>query len=436
MDTHHTVPIHRIAAVLVFSLLFPLRPIFGQAVLDPFEPTVPREESEFLTEVMTVAQTNAVAAVQMLRLERPEEAESPALDFALGNLHFQEEEWAEAEQAYRVALEKMPRFRAALMNLGRILLLQDRPQETIEVYQQLVSDGQADADILLLLGHALLMEDAVVGAETAYRQALLLRPKDSEIRIGLAKALLQQERYQEGLALIDGILANEPLNRELWSLRANAHLSNQEPEDAIRVIEQARRLNRASPEMLATLGDLWIQVDRPGDALEAYREAFAVEAPSMDRLLRAIEGFLLLDDITGADNLITKASTTLKLDPEPDKELRLLRLRAESAVRRENTEQAKLLLEQVLKANPLDGQALLTLSDLYVQEGRIEQALLTAERAARINAVEAEALLRQARIEVDRGNYARAIPLLETAQAFEPRDAVARYLQQVRRLAE
>lgn len=406
------------------------------AAPDPFEPTITREESAFVTRVLAVAETNAVAAATLMTTERPPEADSPALDFALGNLYFQEEDYAAAETAYRAALEKMPRFRAALMNLGRILLLQDRPEETIEVYQQLVSDGQADADILLLLGHALLMEDAPVGAESAYRQALLLRPRDTEIRMGLAKTLLRQERYREGLALIDELLQREPLNRELWSLRTNALLSDQKLEEAVRVIEQARRLNRASPEMLATLGDLWIQADRPEDALQAYEEAFAMDPPSLERMFRAIEGFLLIEDAVRADGMIQRAAELVTADPEPQDELRLLRLQAEVALRQDRTQAAHALLEQVLKRNPLDAQALLTLSDLQNRQGQVEHALLSAERASRISGFEADGLLRRARIEVDRGNYARAVPLLEAAQAFAPSEPVARYLQQVRRLAE
>ena len=403
---------------------------------DPFEPTLTREEGSFLAKVMTMTETDVNEAVRLLREERPEKFKSAALDFTLGNLLFQNDELTAAESAYREAVAKMPRFRAALMNLGRILLMQNRTQETITLYQRLVEDGQANADILLLLGHAILMEDAPVGAETAYRQALLLRPRDGEIRMGLAKALLSQERYREGLALIDEILERDPLNQELWSLRVNAMLTDGDLERATRATEQARRLGRATPSMLASLGDLWLNQDRPIDALDAYSEAFAGEKPSLDRLLRATEGFLMVDDAEGAQTMIARAESELEINDDPEARISLLRLKADWAVREGQTDNAIALLRQVLERNPLDGRALLTLTDLQAHEGHMEKALLTAERAARVEGYEAEALLRQARIEVGRGHYARAVPLLESAQAFDPRDAVSRYLEQVRRLSE
>jgi len=275
-----------------------------------------------------------------------------------------------------------------------------------------------------------------VGAESAYRQALLLRPRDTEIRMGLAKALLSQERFAEGLALVGEILHREPLNRELWSLRVNALLSNGDLEGAMRSIEQARRLDRASPELLATLGDLWLNADRPADALAAYREAFQVESPSLPRMLRAVEGFLMLEDVDRAARMIEQAEAGLSSDDPPERKIDLLRLRARHALLAGKTEQAMSICAEVLRMDPLDGRTLLTLAELQSDGGDIPEAVLNCERAARLDGFEADALLLQARIEVNRGQYARAIPLLESAQAFESRDYVGRYLEQVRRLAQ
>ena len=210
----------------------------------PFEPVVSQREAKILREALTREEVSD--AIDLIRAGL-NQASSPAMYFALGNLLFQQDELEDATLAYEQAVQIMPHFRDALMNLGRLYLLQDRPESTIDVYQDLVRDGEANADILLLLGHSLLMTDEPVGAEEAYRQALLLRPRETEIRIGLAKALLTQERYQEGLGLVEEILLREPLNKELWDLRVNALLSSGEIEKAILTVEQAARLDRATP---------------------------------------------------------------------------------------------------------------------------------------------------------------------------------------------
>ena len=404
---------------------------------DPFEPTVTREESARLAAAMGVAATNSAQAIRMLSEERRPEA-SAALDFVIGNLHFQDERLDEAAAAYRAAIEKLPKFRSALMNLGRVYLLQERTGATIELYRQLVTDGQADADILLLLGHALLMEAAPVSAETAYRQSLLLHPQQTDAMLGLAKALLLQERHAEGLALVGEILEREPTHRELWVLRANAYLSMGKPAEAMQAIETARRLGRAEADLLATLGDLLLNEDRAEDALRAYEEAFAGEEPSPARLLRAVEGFLLAGDTDGAAKMIGRAETARQAGPErygEKQQAALLRLQAEWARQEGRDADAVARCEEVLKLDPLDGRTLLLLAQLQQEGGRLEDAVMTCERAARVKGFEADALVRQAQIEVRRERYERAAELLESAQVFQAQPHVGRYLEQVRRLA-
>ena len=404
---------------------------------DPFEPTVTREENALIAAAMDVAATNSAQAIRMLAGDRLQNA-SPALDFAIGNLHFQNERLDEVAAAYRAAIDKLPKFRSAIMNLGRVYLLQERTSEAIDLYRKLVADGQADADILLLLGHALLMEQAPVSAETAYRQSLLLRPQHPDAMLGLAKALMRQERYAEGLALVGEILERDPTHRELWALRANAFLSMGKQTEAMQAIENARRLGRADADMLATLGDLLMNQDQPEDALRAYEAAFEGGEPAPARLLRAVEGFLMAGDADGAAMMIARAEAACRSNPGSFGESQaaiLLRLRAERARQTGQSEEAMALCEDVLKLDPLDGRTLLVLAQLQQDAGRLEDAAMTCERAARVKGFEADALVRHAQIEVRRERYGRAAELLENAQVFQNQPHVGRYLEQVRRLA-
>lgn len=403
---------------------------------NPFEPTVTKEESVLLDTAMDVATTNTTLAIEMLTADDLDKA-SPALDFAIGNLHFQSGRLDEAAAAYLSARRKLPKFRGAVMNLGRVYLMQERTEEAIELYQQIVSDGQADADILLLLGHALLMENAPVSAESAYRQSLLLRPKHSDAMLGMGKSLMRQERYAEGLAMVGEILQRDPTNQELWSLRANAYLSMGKHTEAMRTIEKARRIGCANAEMLATLGDLFLNQDLPDDALGAYEAAFAGKTLSVERLLRAVEGFLMVRDTSGAAKMMVNADAIRQSRPDSFGEAEnrtRLRLKAELAQQVGRYTEAMALCNEVLKLDPLDGRTMLVLAELQQDAGQLEEAAMTCERAARVKGYEADALIRQAQIEVQRERYGRAASLLAAAQTFEDRPHIARYLEQVRRM--
>lgn len=404
---------------------------------DPFEPSLTRREAELLQRVTAIAATNETGAVAMLRAGRTQES-GPAVDFALGNLYFQLERYTEAEAAYRQAMEKIPRYRRAIMNLGRVLLLQDKTGETIELYRTLVRDGQANADILVLLGQALLMENHPVSAENAFRQSLLLDPLSGEARLGLARCLLDQERYRECAGLLDELLAQDFRRRDLWALRAGVFLALDRLGDARVALEAARRLGIANADMLADLGDLYLNAKQAEEAAACYNAALAKAAVSVPRLLRAVEGFLMAGAVDRAGELLERLNAMQERDPErfqPEQNAHRRRLQGQVAEAQGDTETAIEIYQALVRDEPLDAQALLRLGDLKRAQGRLEAAIMDFERAARVEGFEARALVRQAQVEVERERFDRAVSLLEAAQAFDEQTHVARYLEQVRRLA-
>ncbi|MFU8779494.1 MAG: tetratricopeptide repeat protein [Kiritimatiellia bacterium] len=394
----------------------------------PFEPEVSTADRRLLQAALAVGQTNLVAAAEMLDSAPRRGA---AIAFAAGNFYFQAEAYGAAQRAYEEALEKLPRFRAAKANLGRIYLLRELPQEAMRLYRELAADGQADADIYLLLGHALQLIGRPVSAESAFRNALLLDPEKREALVGLVQTLFEQQRFQEALSLTAEILAMAPGNRDVWRLRANAFLLLEQHPQAIRAIEVARRLGLADEGLLALQGDLLINAGQPADAREAYRAAFAQRAPSAERVLRAIEGFLMLDDTDGARSLMVSVEST---DWSAADRATWLRMQAQLAWQEQDADAAIDLAREALTLNPLDGRGLLLLASIAEAGGQAEQAILYCERAARISAYEVAALIQQAQIEVGRNRYARAISLLETAQIRRAQPHVERYLEQLRRM--
>lgn len=419
----------RLAHLLV---LIPLTALAAETPMIT-SPTVTREESEQLHAALAVSATNMTEALAQLVAYRTP-ASSAALDFTIGNLYFEAGDEAAAMTAYRDALVKLPHFRAARVNLARLHLLRDEPDDAMQVLREVTADGQGDADTYLLLGHALLLTDALVSAETAYRQSLMLRPQDPDALLGLARALLPQDRADESLALAAELLRRDPLKREIWALRANAFMALDRTEDAARTLESAHRLALADPEMMATLGDLHLNAGRPEDAVRCYQLAFAGDAPSASRLLRAFEGFVMLRQAEGAAAMRDRVAAVRADWTTPQRQL-ALRLEGDLALLQDQPEAALAIYQTLLKEDPLDGRTLLRVAELQRATEQLEEAAMTCERAERIPAVQADALLLHAQIEVEREAYRRATELLEAAQALAPRPRVQRYLDQVRRLA-
>jgi Flp pilus assembly protein TadD len=93
------------------------------------------------------------------------------------------------------------------------------------------------------------------------------------------------------------------------------------------------------------------------------------------------------------------------------------------------------VLEEIVALDPLDGDALMLLGQHYNRASDPDRALFYYERAQGIEAFEADARVRQAQILVGQSKFKEAVPMLRRAQELKPRDEVAKYLDQVERLA-
>ncbi|MBT3191690.1 MAG: tetratricopeptide repeat protein [Verrucomicrobia bacterium] len=394
------------------------------------EPTVSPKEAERLAEA--AATTNLSAAVAMLQTRDLPKA-SAAMDFAIGNFQFQDGVFRAAAQSYRDAIAKLPSFRNARKNLGRVCLMMGQNEEAIRIYQDLVQEGLVDSDTLLLLGHGLARQDHVVSAENAYRQVLLLDPHSTDAQHGLIRCLLQQERHREARSLLRTALSAGPHRAELWSLLANVNIALDATREATAALETARRLGTSTPDMLGLLGDLYLNAEQPSHAVACYQDALQAGWRDGDRLLRAAESFVLVGDSAAATRLLESINTE---EADLTQRRAALKLRAEIAILESRSEEAIGMYRKLCVEDPLDGKALLRLGELLQQSGDFGGAELAIERAGRLDGLEAEAKVQLAQFAVERRQYAKAVVLLEAAQTLDAKSHVERYLKQVRRLAE
>jgi len=400
------------------------------------EPTVSREEAEILEKAVSLEEEDREEAIKLL-LEETDDDSSAALNFALGSFYFQKDNLAEAEAAYRRALEKFPSFDRARANLARILIQEDRIDEALNELKGILLSGTARPSTLTMIGYTSLIKEEPVPAEMAYRQALLIDPEDSNAYAGLVKSLLMQERYREAVPLLEDLLEEDPHRREFWFLLANARLALDEPDRAIIALECTRRLKVASDESLATLADLYLNAGYPEAALSRYHEAFAGKDPSVARMLRAAKAFILIKDPGRAEVLLKRlreATGGDGIELTPDQARELNRLEAGRSHLEGDLDGARRAYQQLLDDNPLDGEVLLALGDLSRDKKEWEEAIIFYEQASRINDTRLNAFLRHGQLEVEREHYGQAVKLLEKAQAVHPQQHVADYLEQVRRL--
>ncbi len=395
------------------------------------EPTITRDEQNFLAELIELIQEDPRLAIE--RLEAALTADSSAaLDFVLGNLYFQLDETDEAALHYETALDKFPNFMRAHKNLAMIRVREGEFSAAARGFTRTIELGGFDGNTYGLLGLSYLNIERFHSAESAYRQALLHDPENLQWRLGAAQVLLAQDRYGEANSILEELITDAPERPEYYLYQANAFLGMDQPRRAAVNYELVRRLNGATAQSLATLGDIYLSEELPGLATEVYLEAIDRDPPvQISRAVRAARNMTGRYAWDEASTLLAEIERRYEADALEDVGLELTRLRARIQLHAGDEDEAIRLLERVVEEDPLDGASLILLARHYGEQGDRERAELLFERAARAPGNEAEAYLRHAEFLVRENHLERAAELLRRSQQIRPRENVARYLERI-----
>ncbi len=412
--------------------------VAGYGVNAEIEPRVAQEEIVILEKVRPMmAASNLAGAEQLLKsLMKPDG--SATLDFTLGSIQFQQDRMDDALANFEKAVNKFPTFRRAWRNLGLIHVRASRHEEAIRSFTRMIELGGGDGYAYGLLGFAHSAREDYQPAEASYRNALLLQPENTEWRLGLARCVFKQEKFQDAATLLDALIARYPDKADFWMLQAQTYIGMKQPVRAAENLEMIDRLGKATVDTLFTLGDIYVQENLADLSANAYARAITADsAQPFARPMRSAE-MLASKGAPAAARKVTNQIRESWGEKLSDADRRkLLKLEARLSMAEGDSGAGTVaVLEEILKLDPLDGEALMLLGQHYTKANEREKAILFYERASGIDSFEVEAKTRHAQILVGMSRYSDAIPLLRRAQELKPRETVARYIEQVERISK
>ncbi len=413
---------------------FRKRAIENFNISSDLEPKLPATEKDAFTKIADLAATDVVKAY--FELKSMVTADSSAVfDFTLGSIAYQLNRPNEAAKYLESATRKFPNYLRAYKNLGLIQLQQGRTDDAIKSLTRSIELGGGDGNTFGLLGTAYVSKENFVSAEGAFRNALLLQPTTPEWKLGLARCIFRQNKYAEAVSLMNDLIERQPDKPEFWLLLASAHLGLKEPIAAATCYEMIDRLGKSTPDTLTSLADIYIQESNYPLAVETYLRALDLKpGQKIDRPLRAAEVLNGKGAPAEAGILLERLKIYAGNNIDADKKKKMLKLEAKIASAQGKTAESAAVLEQILKEDPLDGDALLLLGQHYAKSNQPEKAIFLFERAEGMEQFEADAKVRHAQVLVTAGKYDEAVPLLKRAQEIKARDSIARYLEQIERL--
>jgi protein O-mannosyl-transferase len=177
------------------------------------------------------------------------------------------------------ALEIDPDDVEAHNNLGLALLQKGRVDESIAEFQKSLQGKPDYAKAHFNLGNALMQRGRAEEAAAHYRQALQTRPDYTEAHNNLGVALRQQGLRGEAMAHFEKALELQPANPTIqnslaWLLATSAEASLRNGPKAVELARQANTLTGGTNlTILDTLAAAYAEAGRFGDAKECLQKA-------------------------------------------------------------------------------------------------------------------------------------------------------------------
>lgn len=397
------------------------------------EPEMTDEEYALYEKIVNMLGTNPELAVRLLEaMMEDKEKPSPAFEFILGNAYYNAGEVDKAEARYKSAVDRYPTFVRAWNNLAVLYYTAGKYPDAVTCFSKSVVLGDRDPMTFGLLGYSLERGEDYISAELAFMQALGGDPANPDWKEGLLRISIQEKQYGRAEALVKNLIRDHPQEARYWLTYANIMLSQNRKAEAMVLLEAASGTGVANVEELTLLGDLYADQDLTPEAIAIYQKLLAA---SPDTGARRILVYARMLTSSGKLKEAGEVLDSLKAGDGPESRIGVLQARADLFAAQKLMPEARKELDAILKLDPFNGKALLSLGRAYAAEGDISRATFAFESAFQVDETKYPASLELANVELRNRHYSKSVEYLQTALKIEKTDAVEDYLARVKTMA-
>ncbi|MDQ8202299.1 tetratricopeptide repeat protein [Pelagicoccus sp. SDUM812003] len=405
-------------------------------VLSEKEPPLSDIEKVMLKKVAPIMRINKEHAKTFLRsMTTGEEEHSASFNYLLGNVYFENDEYLQAEEQYKLAIEAFPDFQRAWTNLGVLKLRVGDTKSALIALLKAVELGDSHSQTFGMLGFCHYAEGNYISAEVAYDRAVLAEPDNFDWLEGKAQTYLKSQRYMEAIRAQDELIARRPRNVDYWLAQTNAYLGIQDYQKAARNLEIARALGGDDFQSLMLLGNLYAKLGMDLPAAETFIAAAPLASEDdISSLLAAVKVLIQREQFDRAEALFAKID--LQESSASNEDLFDYQVAAaELAQHRQETSKAIGLMMKAIKMQPMDGNALVKLAKLYVKNGDRDRAYLVLDQAEHDPEAEYLALITRAKLLIEEERFSEAQTFVSRALRIESDETVQLLYQQVEEAA-
>jgi len=376
--------------------------------------------------------------------------------FDAGNRYFSQQKYPEASVEFRKAVSLDPKFGEARGRLAETYVKLGDLGNAYREYVRAADLKPDDVELQVRAASFLLAAGQYEDAQTRIRKALAKEPTNTTAHIIYGSALAGMKNFDSALDEIEKAVVAEPSAAGYASLaQVRMNMGNQVEAEA--AFKRAVAVDPNSVIARLSLANFYWAAGRTAEAERSFREA--VEAKPDDALAnRALATFLLgsgrasqaepylkaaaaKDDTPDSSQRLALADYYITFE-KPDQAVEVLRaIKASTSDRvaaRASTRLAYIdylqkrsttayqTLNDVLRADPGNSEALITKARLQASDHKLNDALATVTQATKVDPTNTQALFLAATIHTEMGNVEPAIKAYNEVLKLSPRSAVVK----------
>lgn len=138
-------------------------------------------------------------------------------------------------------------------------------------------------------------------------------PDDRRIACELAESLIHENRWHEASELVGRLSVTSRMNLRVQHLKARCLMKRGAFDEAAAILADTSLINPFNVERLVDLGRAYMQVDRVRDALDAFREALALDPSSKEASQGELQCKLINGEVNDALELMRQMTTAREL---------------------------------------------------------------------------------------------------------------------------
>jgi tetratricopeptide (TPR) repeat protein len=285
--------------------------------------------------------------------------------------------YGEALSAYQRAVELNPANTDATAKLADLYLAsylfnRTHPKESLAetkgLAQSLLKRDPNSYDGLRLAGYAALVENNVPEATKYFEAANRARPWQPAVVLTLCQILSTGERAPEAETLAKDMIAHDKQYPEIYNFLARYYLVHKRPADAEAVFEQKIANNPKTGEYLIELARFY-QFTGQRDKVETTLNRLTSNISSYPNAWMLAGNYYLADG--EADAALQAFSKGEAADTK--NKVAYQKSRVEALITKGQTAEASRLVEEIVKANPDDPEAIALRAVILIQSGKPDQ---------------------------------------------------------------